>query len=142
MNTSYIGSSISSRMYLAGLAVVELMRHTLLDGSVADHVNVVADLDVLKVGGEVEASLLAELPREEVTSPRAQTERVRHGRLERRMGGATRHSRAGRERTGRAPTAPSPTPYAHRQLRHINISGPSYIPRHSHKRSKMTFTSY
>ena len=61
-----------------GAAVVELVRHPLVDGAVHLDVDVVADLVGAEVGGERDVALLAEGAREEVARPRAQPVASRH----------------------------------------------------------------
>ena len=61
-----------------GAAVVELVRHPLVDGAVHLDVDVVADLVGAEVGGERDVALLAEGAREEVARPRAQAVASRH----------------------------------------------------------------
>jgi hypothetical protein len=62
----------------AGAAVVELVRHPLVDGAVHLDVDVVADLVGAEVSGERDVPLLAEGAREEVARPRAQPVAGRH----------------------------------------------------------------
>jgi hypothetical protein len=61
-----------------GAAVVELVRHPLVDGAVHLDVDVVADLVGAEVGGERDVALLAEGAREQVARPRAQPVASRH----------------------------------------------------------------
>jgi len=51
-----------------GLAVVDLVGHTLLHGSVGDYVDNASDFVLLEVGGERDASGLLEAPGEGITS--------------------------------------------------------------------------
>ena len=70
--------ALSDVPHAAGAAVVELVRHPLVDGAVHLDIDVVADLVCAQVGGERDVPLLAEAAREEVARPRAQPVAGRH----------------------------------------------------------------
>ena len=58
--------------------MVELVGHTLVDGTVTLDVDDVSNLVCLHVRGQLNVSLLAEVAREHVARTRAETERVGH----------------------------------------------------------------
>lgn len=62
-----------------GSAVVVLVWHALLNGTVRLDVDNVTNAVWPHVGGEADGAMLAEAPLEEVTGPRPVTEGVRHG---------------------------------------------------------------
>ena len=62
----------------AGLSVVELVRHALLDGTVGLDVHIVADLVDVHVGAGTDHTVLAELAGKGITSARTITMRVSH----------------------------------------------------------------
>lgn len=65
----------------AGATMVELMRHTLVDGAINLDVDVVSDFVGAKVSGEGYGTLLPEWPRKRVSSTRSQTMTGRHFQL-------------------------------------------------------------
>jgi hypothetical protein len=58
--------------------MVELVGHTLLDGSVGLDVNDITDLVDLEVSGKRDSTMVAELAREHVACASTNTVRVRH----------------------------------------------------------------
>lgn len=60
------------------LTVVELVGHTLLDGTVGLDVNEITDLVGLHVGGELDHAMLAEVTGEEMASTGTVTKGMRH----------------------------------------------------------------
>ena len=64
--------------HLAGLAVVELVGHTSVDGAVSDHVNIVAHLVRNEVLAQGRGSVLSERLAEEMSRASSETEVVGH----------------------------------------------------------------
>ncbi|PON74469.1 hypothetical protein TorRG33x02_247410 [Trema orientale] len=60
--------------------MVELVRHTLVDGAVHLDIDVVSNLVGLEVGGERDVTLLPKGPREEIASSGPETVSSRHFR--------------------------------------------------------------
>lgn len=62
-------------------AVVEFMRHTLVNGTVHLDVHILSDLEVAQVDSQGDVTLVSEGAREQVSRPRAKSMTSRHLRL-------------------------------------------------------------